>query len=305
MTNEKDAIPLNAIRVFIMIAREASVTRAAQALGITQSAASRHLAVLESYLGTKLIERRGRHTEVTDFGRLFAEAVSEPLDAIAFAVQRMRRGRTEANRLVVRTSLSTFAYTTLIPNLKSFTDEAEGAVVDVTSSLSAPTLTDTFDVLITRDLSLTEPSDHWDLLHERLVCAGTPNLVTGKDLSVLRSAPILVITSRPDILQRWLTALGVSSKDIRLGPRYDHHYLALPAVTTGQGLLIAPEIVVSNLVSQGLLDILPDSRVASGMTYRAYAVDRSANPDLARSFCRWLVRLCRKTLAVTDARIET
>ena len=304
MTDENDAIPLNAIRVFIMIARETSVTRAAQVLGITQSAASRHLAVLEGYLGTKLIERRGRYTELTDFGRLFAEAVSEPLDSIAFAVQRMRRSRAEANRLVVRTSLSAFAYTTLIPSLKSFTDEADGAVVDVMTSLSTPLLTDNFDVLITRDLSLTEPSDHWDLLEERLVCAGTPDLVSGKDLSVLRTTPILVITSRPDILQRWLTAMGVASHDIRLGPRYDHHYLALPAVTTGQGLLVAPEIVVSNLVGEGLLHILPGSRVASGMTYRAYAVDRSGNPDLARSFCRWLVRLCRKTLALTDAQIS-
>ncbi|MCG8593250.1 MAG: LysR family transcriptional regulator [Kiloniellales bacterium] len=301
MADEKDPIPLNAIRVFAMIAREASVTRAAQVLGITQSAASRHLAVLESYMGTNLIERRGRYTELTDFGRLFAEAVSEPLDSIAFAVHRMRRNRAEPNRIVVRTSLSTFAYTTLIPNLKAFSDEMNNAVVDVITSLSLPALTDDFDVLVTRDLSLTEPSDHWDLLDEQLVCAGTPNLVSGKDLSVLRSVQILAITSRPDIMRRWMTAMDIAAKDVKLGPRYDHHYLALPAVTTGQGLLIAPEIFISNLVRQGLLDILPDSRVLSGMKYRAYAVDRSGNPDLARSFCRWLVRLCRNSLSKMEA----
>ena len=301
MADEKDPIPLNAIRVFAMIAREASVTRAAQVLGITQSAASRHLAVLEGYMGANLIERRGRYTELTDFGRLFAEAVSEPLDSIAFAVQRMRRNRAESNRIVVRTSLSTFAYTTLIPNLKAFSDEMDNAVVDVITSLSLPTLTDDFDVLVTRDLSLTEPSDHWDLLDEQLVCAGTPNLVSGKDLSVLRSVQILAITSRPDILQRWMTAMDITAKDVKLGPRYDHHYLALPAVTTGQGLLIAPEIFISNLVRQGLLEILPGSRALSGMKYRAYAVDRSGNPDLARSFCRWLARLCRKSLCKMEA----
>lgn len=49
------------------IARESGVTRAAQSLGITQSSASRHLAVPKRYMGAKLIERRGRHAELTEY----------------------------------------------------------------------------------------------------------------------------------------------------------------------------------------------------------------------------------------------
>lgn len=296
MNEPREALPLNAIRAFVVIAREANVTRAARVLGITQSAASRHLAVLEAYLGAKLIERRGRATQLTDFGRLFAEAVGEPLDAIAFTVQRMRRGRADANRIVVRTSLSTFAYTTLVPNLQAFSAAHGNAVVDLVTSLAPPSLSEDFDVLITRDLEVAEPSDHWDLLEEQLVCAGTPELLEGRDLRLIGTAPILAITSRPDILPRWLTAMAIPAEGVKMGARYDHHYLALPAATTGQGLLIAPEILVSDLVRQGLLAILPGSRTPSGMHYRAYAVDRSGHPDLARAFCRWLVRLCRQSL---------
>ena len=290
----KDSLPLNAIRVFATIARESSVTRAAEVLGITQSAASRHLAVLERHLGSKLIERRGRKSVVTDFGKLFADSVSEPIDAIAFTVQRMRRGHGEPNRISVRTSLSTFAYTTLIPSLHDFTRDF-GAVVDVVTSLSPPSSTDDFDVLITRDLSVTEPSDHWVLSEERLVCVGIPSLVHKQDISVVKRVPVLVITSRPDIVAHWLQANGLTNSEIRLGAKYDHHYLALPAVTTGQGLMVGPEILVDSLVKQGILEILPGSSVSSGMRYRAYAVDRSGNPDLSRAFCRWLMRLCRNT----------
>lgn len=293
----KESLPLNAIRVFVTIAREESVTRAAQVLGITQSAASRHLAVLERHLGAKLIERRGRRSSLTDFGKLFADAVGEPLDAIAFAVQRMRRSRTDANRIVVRTSLSTFAYTTLIPNLQAFSEEMGATTVDLVTSLSAPTLTEDYDVLITRDLRVTEPSDHWELLRENIVCVGAPELVAGRTLEFAKSAPMLAVTSRPDILPRWLTAMCMESGDIQIGARYDHHYLALPAVTTGQGLLVAPEILVSSLVNEGLVEVLAGSRTLSGMRYRAYAIDRSGNPDLSRIFCRWLVRLCRSALA--------
>ena len=107
---------------------------------------------------------------------------------------------------------------------------------------------------------------------------------------------MLAVTSRPDILPTWIHAMSLTPADIRLGARYDHHYLALPAVTTGKCLLVAPEIVVNDLVQQGLLEVLSGSRTPSGMHYRAYAVDRSGNPDLARAFCRWLMRLCRRTL---------
>ncbi|TYO61159.1 hypothetical protein FXV83_39645 [Bradyrhizobium hipponense] len=78
------------------------------------------------------------------------------------------------------------------------------------------------------------------------------------------------------------------------GARYDHNYLALPAIMTGKCLLVAPEIIVSDLVRGGALQIIPGSRAPSGMQYRAYAVDRSAHPEIARSFCRWLARLCNK-----------
>lgn len=291
-------LSLNAVRAFVETARERSVTGASRRLGITQSSVSRHLAVLEAYLGAKLIERRGRYTELTEFGRLFADAVAEPLESIFYAARRMRRwDSAETNRLVVRTSLTTLAYTLLVPNLQSFTDEMGGVVVDVVSSLSMPATTDGFDVLLTRDILLSEPSDFWEIHDEQLVCVGAPQHVLTSDLSAARTTPILVVTSRPDILPAWLKAMGLTGEDISLGARYDHHYLALPAVTTGRCLLVAPEIIVADLIRQGLLGVLPGSRAPSGMRYRAYAVDRSRNPDLARAFCRWVGRLCKKASA--------
>ncbi|PZV37064.1 LysR family transcriptional regulator [Mesorhizobium kowhaii] len=294
MSDGKD-LSLNAVRAFVQVARDNSVTRASKTLGITQSSVSRHIAVLEEYFGAKLLERHGRLSRLTDFGRLFADAVAEPLDTIFFTAKRMRRGDGKgANRLVVRTSLSTFAYTLLIPNLSDFSKEMGGVTVDVISTLSAPASTDSFDVLLTRDLTLTEPGDRWDFYDEQLVCVGAPDCVAGRGLEALRTTPVIAVTSRPDILPTWLRGMDLKTSDIISGARYDHYYLALPAVTTGQTLLVTPNIIVADLIRQGLLDALPGSRAPSGMQYRAYAVDRSDNPDLARAFCRWLTRLCRK-----------
>ncbi|MGY4408081.1 LysR family transcriptional regulator [Bradyrhizobium sp. USDA 3315] len=301
MAAEYDEVPLNAVRAFVTIAREGSVTRAASALGTTQSSVSRYLAVLQEYLGTDLVERRGRRSELTQFGRLFANTVSEPLDTVCFTAKRMRRrNQTDANRIVVRTSLSTFAYSFLIPNLQAFCAEMDGVIVDVISSLSPPTSSDDFDILITRDLSIIEPADDWEIYNETLVCVGSPEHVAGKTLSIARSMPLLNITSRPDIMPTWLRAMNLTARDIKSGARYDHNYLALPAVMTGKCLLVAPEIIVSDLVRAGALHVIPGSRAPSGMQYRAYAVDRSDNPEVARAFCRWIARLCKKA-AIPEA----
>ncbi|MET4426141.1 LysR family transcriptional regulator [Bradyrhizobium sp. RT3a] len=295
MATEDNEVPLNAIRVFVTIAREGSVTRAAHALGMTQSSVSRYLAVLQDHLGTDLMQRRGKRSELTEFGRLFANTVAEPLDTVCFTAKRMRRrDRPDVNRLVVRTSLSTFAYSLLIPNLQALSAEMGGVIVDVISSLSLPISSDDFDILITRDLSVVEPADDWEIYNEQLVCVGSPDHVVGKGLSIVRAMPILNITSRPDILPTWLRAMNLTTKDISSGARYDHNYLALPAVMTGKCLLVAPEIIVSDLVRGGALHVIPGSRAPSGMHYRAYAVDRSDNPEISRAFCRWLVRLCKK-----------
>lgn len=154
--------------------------------------------------------------------------------------------------------------------------------------------------MITRDLSVVEPADDWEIYNETLVCVGSPNHVAGKTLSVVRSMPILNITSRPDILPTWLRAMNLTTKDIKSGARYDHNYLALPAAITGNCLLVAPEIIVSELVRGGALHAIPGSRAPSGMQYRAYAVDRSDNPEIARAFCRWIARLCKKA-AIPEA----
>lgn len=256
---------------------------------------SRYLAVLEKYFGAELTVRRGIGIELTEFGRLFVETITEPMDAVTFTAERMRRkDKSETQHIVVSTSLSTFAYTLLIPNLRDFSDEMGGVTVDVISTRSAPTSSDNFDVFLTRDLTVREPADRWDFYNEQIVCVGAPDVIAGRGLEALHSTPVVTVTSRPDILPTWLRAMGLKISDITLGARYDHNYLALPAATTGQCLLVTPHIVVADLIKQGLLEVQPGSRAPTGMQYSAYAADQSDNPELTRVFCRWLTKLCKR-----------
>lgn len=62
------ALDLHAARTVAMVARTGSLSRAATALGLAQSAASRHLAQLEACLGGALFHRHGRGVAPTPLG---------------------------------------------------------------------------------------------------------------------------------------------------------------------------------------------------------------------------------------------
>ena len=62
---------------FLAVAREENISRAAEALCITQPTLSRQLAELEDELGIKLLERGKRKTVLTDAGRLLRQRAEE------------------------------------------------------------------------------------------------------------------------------------------------------------------------------------------------------------------------------------
>jgi LysR family transcriptional regulator, transcriptional activator of nhaA len=65
------------LQYFLAVAREGSVTRAAEVLHVTQPAISAQLNRLESQIGTKLFIRRGRNLVLTPAGRTAFDYASE------------------------------------------------------------------------------------------------------------------------------------------------------------------------------------------------------------------------------------
>ncbi len=64
---------LDQLRVFVSVAERQHVTRAAEALGLAQSAVSHAVGVLEDGLGVRLFNRIGRGIELTEAGRTLLE----------------------------------------------------------------------------------------------------------------------------------------------------------------------------------------------------------------------------------------
>jgi DNA-binding transcriptional LysR family regulator len=75
----RDALDLNTVRVYAAVVDEQSFAGASRLLAMPSSNVSRHVAALESKLGTRLLERSTRHLRMTEAGRLLYER-AKPVD---------------------------------------------------------------------------------------------------------------------------------------------------------------------------------------------------------------------------------
>ncbi|OAN63545.1 LysR family transcriptional regulator [Sphingomonas sp. TDK1] len=76
---------LEQLRIFVGVAEREHVTRAAEALNVTQSAASGAIAALEARHGVPLFHRVGRGIELTEAGRMFLDEARAVLGQAAHA----------------------------------------------------------------------------------------------------------------------------------------------------------------------------------------------------------------------------
>ena len=76
---------LDQLRIFIEVAEQGHVTRAAEALGMSQSAASAAIATLEASYQTKLFDRVGRGIQLTEIGQKFLSEARAVLDRASMA----------------------------------------------------------------------------------------------------------------------------------------------------------------------------------------------------------------------------
>ncbi len=112
--------PLNALRAFEAAGRHQSFTGAAEELGVSHSAISRHVRGLEDRLGAQLFRDLPRGVELTDAGAQYLSQVTPALDAISEASEVFSD---KPSGLVTVDSEPLFAAKWLIPRIGDFYDK--------------------------------------------------------------------------------------------------------------------------------------------------------------------------------------
>jgi LysR family transcriptional regulator of beta-lactamase len=111
-------LPLNALRVFVVAARERSFAAAAEQLNVSAAAVSSQVKVLENFVRAPLFKRGPRYVTLSANGEALLGVVERSLTELMGALERART-RHDEEPLVI-TVLSAFLERWLVPKIADF-----------------------------------------------------------------------------------------------------------------------------------------------------------------------------------------
>ena len=113
---------LTEIELFVQVAESGSLSRAAEALELSNAAASRHLAALEGRLGARLVERNTRRLYLTDTGREFFSRAKAILADLQDAESTVNASVLKPSGVLRITASLSFSIHHIAPLLRAYTE---------------------------------------------------------------------------------------------------------------------------------------------------------------------------------------
>jgi len=296
--------PLNALRAFESAARNASFTRAAQELFVTQGAVSRHVAGLEKWLGAKLFRRTQRGIELTAKGATYFRILKGAFDQVEFGTRQLQE---QGGANLLRLKLPpTFAIRWLVPRLARFHAQFPDIDVQIITSHDRADF-DREDVDVGIHSDYTPPTTGYRrLFGELLTPVCSPRLPTRerplKTPRDLRHHALLCSINRPRDWPAWLEAAKVDGIDGNSGLKFDNAALAYQAAVDELGVMIAQRVLVEDDLASGrLIEPIALRVPTQGAYYLAYAADRPKAPRVA-AFEDWLMQETASAEAASERR---
>jgi DNA-binding transcriptional LysR family regulator len=284
---------LSQVQAFVTVAREGSVSRAAERLFITQPALTARLQGLERDLGASLFMRTSRGMRLSEAGHAFlpyAVRALETLDDGRSQVDSLERGG--AGQLTVGSAPAVSTY--LLPVLlKRFAETHPRIAVSVRTGHSeeilAQVLAEQVDVGLVR--TLRHPEIESTLLYEdRLVLVVMPDHAFSQSKSIEMDAlrhEQLILFDRTSSFYELTSALFRQAGITPVGVmELDNVEAAKKMVQEGFGIALLPRMAVSGELAAGTLR---EVAVADAEPLRRQIVairrsDRSADACAASSF---------------------
>lgn len=280
---------LHHLRLFRAVASDGTLTGAARALNLSQSALSTQLRALEASLGQDLFERRGRGLVLTEAGRIaldHAEAIFRTVDDLTATLRETGRARRALRVGALATLSRNFQMQFLRPLIGRADVEVvlrSGSQEELLRGLDGLAL----DVILTNVAPARDATSHW-LVHrldeQPVSLIGTPDRVGTAPYRMrdLLAAQPLIVPTRATALRAAFDALAAR---LNLTPIFaaevDDMAMIRLLTRADAGLAIIPPIVVRDELQAGSL--VEISRL-DGISETFFAVTRERrfpNPLLA------------------------
>lgn len=240
------------LRVFQMVAREGSITRAAAKLGYVQSNVTARVQQLESELGTVLFFRHNRGMTLSSSGQTlltYADKIVGLLDEAAQALS----ASSQPNGPLTIGSTQTAAAVRLPKLLASYYGQHPKVLLSLTTGHSQFLI----EKVLHYELDgafIGCPCNHPELqsvpaFEEELVLVSTASVV---DLEEAMTRPILVFSSGcsyRDVLEQWLVYSGGLNQPVIM--EFGTLEAIIGGVSAGLGVSLMPRSVIHKLEEDG------------------------------------------------------
>lgn len=282
---------LTQLNAFVLVARLGSVTSAASALGVSESAVSQALTALRQHLGDQLVSRGPGGMTLTPGGSRLLATASQivVLGAEAHAAVRAAQGAPEQLRVVATSTLAEFVVS---PLMEAFTRRFAGALevsagVAVSNEMGVLVANRLADLAIgpevTSDPALpvvSEPVFRYRLV---VVTAAQPRLQGGPQQWRWLVDP--AGTDPGSDTGQLLATLRVPDSMIRVFP---NQTAAWAAAADGAGVAPAVEHLVAQQVRRGELSLVEVPGTPVGACWHATLLERQHRSTAASSLRRFL-----------------
>lgn len=257
---------LTEIELFVKIAELGGLTRAAEAIGLSNASASRHLHSLETRLAGRLFERTTRSLTLTDVGAEFLRSCTIALGELKEAESTVTAARLKPTGTLRIAASVSFAIHHITPIVKAYTRRYPDVNIHMETANRYHDLIDNnIDVAIrTREYEVDSNITIRRVAETRRILSASPGYLDthGMPATVeeLQSHPLLIYTysNNPNTLsfQREGEKKVIKSKGLL---ESNEGQVLRVAALNGMGILVQPKyIVYDDLVAGRLISVLDE-----------------------------------------------
>jgi LysR family glycine cleavage system transcriptional activator len=291
--------PLAELRAFEAAARCLSFKLAAAELGVTPTAVSHQIKLLESFCGQSLFRRQPRPIALTSAGEQLFPIVRDGFESFAEAINRVRVGGTGARLRV--TTTNAFAARWLVPRLPHWREAHPRLKLEIVGTDAVLSLKNgEADVSIRYARSAPTEGPSFELTRDKFLVAAAPALVgkSRKRMSPIELARFPLIEAgwpakdaEAPTWRRWETVARRYHKDVPdlsslVSSNFREELHAIEAAVSGQGIAICSDVLVAPELASGALVKVANLTLPG---YGFYIVHRNGHPNLSsiKAFAAW------------------
>ncbi|WP_347883359.1 LysR family transcriptional regulator [Pseudomonas aestiva] len=287
------------LHYFWAVAKEGNLTRAAEALHVSQSALSTQIRVLEDQLGHPLFIRSGRSLRLTEAGQLVLD-YADTIFALGSELQDTLQNTQEANQTLRIGSVATLSRNFQENLLRPFLGREDlvltlesGSVDELLERLALHKL----DVVLTNQAVSADSQRTWQcrLLHRQPVCLIGPPRQDSRPFDLhrdLQQARLIVPGRSSDVRSQFDVYCSGQGLTPRICAEVDDMALLRLLARDSGDLALLPAVVVQDELRSGALQLYAE---VPEIAERFYAV------TLQRQFRLSILEELLGRAAVTDA----